>query len=164
MTQDTQQTNGDEVVHYRPPRKSRAREETDMQPPLTPMIDVTFQLLLFFLVATNFRVQEGQIPGTLPQSEASGPPPPVHVEPVNVRISPGRAGVKTVYRVGGRTATEPKKLYDLLDAARRAQGGSEELPVLIEPSDNVEWQYIVEAFNQSVRAKFTRIGFVSGGG
>ena len=36
-----------------------------IQPPLTPMIDVTFQLLLYFLLTTEFREDEGQIPGSI---------------------------------------------------------------------------------------------------
>ena len=34
---------------------------------MTPMIDVTFQLLLFFLLTCEFRESEGMIPGTLPK-------------------------------------------------------------------------------------------------
>lgn len=50
-----------------------------MAPDLTPMIDVTFMLLIFFLVATTFRQVERRLAAELPTDEGpfrgSGPPP-----------------------------------------------------------------------------------------
>jgi len=37
-------------ARYVPPRKKRQPARPDIQPPLTPMIDVTFQLILFFIL------------------------------------------------------------------------------------------------------------------
>ena len=51
-------------------RKKRARY--GVQPPLTALIDIVFLLLVYFLLTTNFIVEEG-IDINLPQAEASKP-------------------------------------------------------------------------------------------
>ena len=51
-------------------RKKRPRYE--IQPPLTSLIDIVFMLLIYFLLTTNFMVDEG-IKIKLPQAKASAP-------------------------------------------------------------------------------------------
>jgi biopolymer transport protein ExbD len=46
---------GDATVHHVSQRTKRGRLKPKMAPPLTPMIDVTFLLLLYFLLTINFR-------------------------------------------------------------------------------------------------------------
>jgi biopolymer transport protein ExbD len=43
-----------------------------MQPPLTSLIDIVFMLLIYFMLTTNFMVDEG-IKIKLPQAKASAP-------------------------------------------------------------------------------------------
>ncbi|MFP4052771.1 MAG: ExbD/TolR family protein [Phycisphaerae bacterium] len=43
------------------------QRKTKFRLSMTPMIDVTFQLLIYFLLATTLIVAEGQIPGNLPR-------------------------------------------------------------------------------------------------
>ncbi len=54
------------IVH----RKKRPRYA--IQPPLTSLIDIVFMLLIYFLLTTNFMVDEG-IKIKLPQAKASAP-------------------------------------------------------------------------------------------
>ncbi|MBU3949043.1 MAG: biopolymer transporter ExbD [Proteobacteria bacterium] len=51
-------------------RKNRAHYEVQM--PLTSLIDIVFMLLIYFLLTTNFMVEEG-IKIKLPQASASKP-------------------------------------------------------------------------------------------
>ena len=51
-------------------RKKKSRYE--VQPPLTSLIDIVFLLLIYFLLTTNFLVDEG-IKIKLPQAKASKP-------------------------------------------------------------------------------------------
>jgi len=140
---------------------SRRRQKPKIQPPLTPMIDVTFQLLLFFLLTTTFRQAEGQIPGSLPR-----PPEQIRpelemniVKPILLQLHTTPGG-EVVFGLPNRPGgvREARALYEGLVAVREAYG-SNEAPVLIRPEDNVPWQYAVEAFNQAVRADFRNIGF-----
>jgi biopolymer transport protein ExbD len=51
-------------------RKKRPRYQ--IQPPLTSLIDIVFMLLIYFLLTTNFMVDEG-IKIKLPQAKAAAP-------------------------------------------------------------------------------------------
>jgi biopolymer transport protein ExbD len=50
----------------------KKRTRLQVQLPLTPLIDIVFLLLIYFLLATNFLVDEG-IKIKLPQAKASAP-------------------------------------------------------------------------------------------
>ena len=50
----------------------KRRERIKVQAPLTPLIDVVFLLLIYFLLTTNYMVDEG-IKIKLPQARASAP-------------------------------------------------------------------------------------------
>ncbi|MCD4718620.1 MAG: biopolymer transporter ExbD [Desulfobacula sp.] len=52
------------------PRKRKSRYQ--IQPPLTSLIDIIFMLLIYFLLTTNFIVEEG-IKIKLPNARASAP-------------------------------------------------------------------------------------------
>jgi len=52
------------------PMKRRERKKVEI--PLTPLIDIVFLLLIYFLLTTNFLVEEG-IKVNLPQARASAP-------------------------------------------------------------------------------------------
>jgi len=54
------------VVHFKP------RIRPTVHIPLTPIIDIVFLLLIYFLLTTNFMVEEG-IKVTLPQAKATAP-------------------------------------------------------------------------------------------
>lgn len=45
----------------------RRRKVQDRRPDMTPMIDVTFLLLVFFIVTLSFRVLEGRLDSALPK-------------------------------------------------------------------------------------------------
>ncbi len=50
----------------------KKRERYQIQPPLTALIDIVFMLLIYFLLTTNFMVDEG-IKIKLPGAKASAP-------------------------------------------------------------------------------------------
>jgi biopolymer transport protein ExbD len=133
-----------------------------MQPLLTPMIDVMFQLLLFFLLTSTFRQAEGQIPGMLPQRQAGSGLDQTIVKPIRIVILPAERDEGAVYQLAGAAAplNNPQELYREL-ASRRQAYGSDEVPVAIQPRWDVPWQYVVEADNQAHRAGFKTIGIVS---
>jgi biopolymer transport protein ExbD len=149
------------VVHYRPPRRTRQRPAAKMQPPLTPMIDVTFQLLLFFLLTCQFRQAEGPIPGTLPPQEIGTRTPQdvVPLKEILIELDPVAELGKVVYRVGDKRLIEPEALYRHLKALQVRYGDATQTPVMIKPRHHVPWRFVAEAWNQAVRAKFGRIGF-----
>ena len=134
---------------------------TRMRPLLTPMIDVMFQLLLFFLLTSTFRQAEGQIPGALPQWSGAAGLDQTIVRPIRVTVLPAADG-GAAYTLDGAAAplTDAEALHRELVARRQAYG-SDEVPVAIQPRWDVPWQYVVEADNQAHRAGFKSIGIVS---
>ena len=149
-------------------RKRMKIGSTKMQAPLVPMIDVTFLLLLYFLLTAEFRGPEGQIAGTIPKGESAAGV--VTVKPIRIQIVPGEfpGEASFVYVVRG-TRVEPvdgdrgddgahaRGLYLRLVAYRQKEG--EDVPIVIEPLHNVPWRYVTEAFNQAIRVKFKKVGF-----
>ena len=156
-----------------------------MQPPLTPMIDVTFQLLIFFILTAQFR-DEGNIPGSLPKAGTVTEPDKVLVKPVYVIVQQQGTGEasRPVYAVSFRNFEEPIPQPSVGDAAEyrdvmaqrlhealqrhyeqiKSQASKEEdIRLVIRPQaderGHLRWQYVAEAFNQAVRAKFEQIGF-----
>ena len=126
---------------------------------MTPMIDVTFQLLLFFLLTMTFRMAEGMIPGALPQ--AGGVIACFDItEPIDVKVRPaGEHNTGVMYEIAGhgRPIANGHDLHAVLQ--QRAELSGLASPVHIQPSPNVEWGYVVEVFNQASRCGFQEINF-----
>ena len=164
MAISTKKISGDESVHYVSPRKRRVKGKPKMQPPLTPMIDVTFQLLLFFLMTFTFREAEGQIPGSLPKAGGGGVTTSEQLElPIRITLRPsGAQRTQVIFEISDfnfQTSSE-KELGAILQK-RSTQGGTD-VHVIIDCRGDVQWKWVVEAFNQSVRAKYKNIGFSAG--
>ncbi len=159
MALSTKRIAGDESVHYVPPRKKRGQSKPKMQPPLTPMIDVTFQLLLFFLLTFTFRQAEGLIPGSLPGHQGSSqdePVPPIVIDVVvPLDMVNDDAGA---FFIESDRFDSAEQLYQVLDRQKR-ELQSAERPVVIKPMAGVRWQHVVDAFSQGVRAKYEKVGF-----
>ena len=158
MAMSTKKTADDDSVHDVPPRKKRGKAKPKTQPPLTPMIDVTFQLLLFFLLAFTFKASEGLIPGTLPQGSIDPPAIIDDSKPIHIMVKFAAGDPKTpVYEVKGmnRRINEPGRLFEYLTGEK----GVAERAVVIQPWPTVRWEHVVNAFNQAVRADYTKIGF-----
>lgn len=77
--------------------KALNREEDEFAPALTPLIDVVFLLIVFFLVSTTFATPEKGIGVELPTAEEAGLPPErertvvVTVEKSGLVVMHGRA-------------------------------------------------------------------------
>jgi len=153
---------GPEKVHHQAVGRGGGngkRRRAKPQPPMTPMIDVTFQLLLFFIMTFEFRQSEGMIPGTLPGNVL----PYGHIDqpdPIRIRLIPSADRQSASYEMSGVPAAvrSPGQLGKLLQS-RQEMIGSREVPIVIFPSDDVPWKYVVEAFNQAKKARFDKIGF-----
>ena len=144
----------DEVGQRRKPKKDTG--DGVEQPPLTPMIDVTFQLLIFFMVTIEFRAEEGQIPGSLPQT--SGRPPAVPPVLINIKLKSTDVDYDTCQYIVDNNVPLLSAI-DLQGELVRLKGEKPDASIVIKTDQVVRWNFCVEAFNAAVRAKFTKIGF-----
>jgi len=163
MAKSTKQIEGDETVHYVSARAKRGRKKAKIGVPMTAMIDVTFQLLIYFILTTTFRQAEGQIPGTLPKAGAAGADTMQQLNtPIKITLHPTGASNETVaYEISGvhEQITEPQVLLEVLKE-RRDIGGVDS-PVIIKSRRDVRWRFVVEVFNQVVANEFKNIAFQS---
>jgi biopolymer transport protein ExbD len=134
---------------------------------LTPMIDVVFQLLVYFLVSTNFARGEQVYRVDLPsRSEgAAADPFTLDEEPLRVELSPSSDGLVSI-RIPGPwpQPADFEALYEFLDG-RRLDGENPaglfatDHPIVIDPAPSVRWDRTVDAFNAAVRAGYERVSF-----
>jgi biopolymer transport protein ExbD len=129
---------------------------------LTPMIDVVFLLLFFFLVASRFGV-EGMLPARLP-APSTGLSTEVPRTPLRVRFV-ADAGANAGFAVTVdhfHSAPLPiSSLRDELSAIRRDKPGFDaDAPVHLIAPDEAPWDGVVNAYNAALAAGYHKVFFV----
>lgn len=128
-------------------RRQRA-EEVSVN--LTPLIDVVFLLLIFFMVSTTF-TRETQLQLDLPQAESGQPVEQAEVERIELLIAAnGDIVINDRALVDNRIAT-------LKTALQRESGGNTELPVVITADANTPHQAVITAMDAAGQLGFNRL-------
>jgi biopolymer transport protein ExbD len=117
-------------------------------------------LLLFFLLTTTFRTDEGVIPSMLPKGGGPGPGP-VDVPGLSIYVNPeGDNNLGASFKVGqaGQSIQDAQQLYERL-AAKKYDDDSmrSKMPVTVRARGDVRWQFVMEAYNQARRANFSTV-------
>ncbi len=125
---------------------------------LTPMIDVTFQLLLYFLLTTTFIAPEKQLMGTVPSPSGR----PSILLPIHVVVEPvGASNESAQYQIDdGAPTQDVGEVYAAL-AGRVQHSGDTEIPVVIHANRDVRWAFVIEVFNAASSSGFTEVVFES---
>jgi len=159
-----------------------ATEEIEME--MTPMIDVTFLLLIFFLLTIKFKVLEGKLMAYLPKDIGVNATPAVPVEKVEItiHIPPNKAGRKVyaagedkgqpwvdatrrfefvgrepLYQIGPHKTTKLDEVEKrLLDLNRKDPTA----PMTIDCRQGTVYGDMVPVLDAAVAAHFSRITFV----
>ena len=159
----------EEIVHHEPHRKKeKGLEPVKMAVNFTSMIDVIFQLLIYFIITATFVMGEGVLTVKVPQGPGDPKPqntPPA--QPLNILV--GSAGVDGIgYRVTIEGVAEPANFNELSQSLIQLQYDPDrgyngpykpDNPVIIKPAAEVRWQHVVNAFNAALRARYTNIKF-----
>lgn len=134
----------------------RKRTRVRIALPLIPLIDITFQLLLYFMLTSNFADPERQLTGFLPTNGGSTS----ILLPIHVTIEPvGPTNGSAQYRINKEMPTQDvEKVYAAL-AARVRSTADTEIPVVIHADQEVRWAYVIEVFNAASSAGFTAVTF-----
>jgi biopolymer transport protein ExbD len=104
----------------------------------TPMIDMVFNLLIFFLVATRFEEEERSLDVTLPSAAAAVP---LTVRPKELVVNIDRSGRYFVQR----RETTVQELAEILRDASSSNPGRQ--TVLIRADKQCPWQFVVTAMD-----------------
>jgi len=156
----------DDTSHHHVVAHRRRRGRPRIALNLTAMIDVTFLLLVYFIVATRFKVGEEiyrmDLPRDLPGQQQRDPFQ-LDEQPLRVRIA--SQGTAYVLRVDGPYRDKPGSFDELVTWLRERQvstistGGlfQTDHPIVIEPTRQASWQHVMQTFNAVARAKYTNI-------
>jgi biopolymer transport protein ExbD len=130
---------------------SQSRPEPDVN--LTPLIDVVFLLLIFFMVSTSF-VRQSQITIRLPEAESTAmvEEPP---EKIDIMITD-----QGTYLVNGRELINNRP-ETIRNALQRVSGGNTDLPLTISADANARHQHVVTAMDVAGRLGFVRISIAT---
>lgn len=150
------------VVHHTSQRKKRRKDKPAMELQLTSMIDVIFQLLIYFVITANFMIDEGTIKATMPGQSA--PPKEIVKPPVPVYIDLVSADDGVTYSIlvdqraisGGAS-----ELYGYLEQQLASSRIEKDSDIQIRPQGRVRWQHVVNVFNACSRAELEKVGFAT---
>jgi len=119
---------------------------------MTPLIDVIFLLMIFFIMTLNFLVPEGILENRLPdQARTEKYEREKDWEVVKIHVARGREGPQ-IYLQERRVAG----LSDLLLNLHRLP---RDIIVVIEPEAKVAYKHVISVFNTCIKAKKTNISF-----
>jgi biopolymer transport protein ExbD len=142
-------------------RTIKHKKSANMQPPMTPMIDVVFQLLIFFLLTPSQTAGEGYLTTNLPST--SGPSQAAQTDVQRIKIELEAVGtdgrnVNIILNDSQDFGTNFEGLQAALEGLR-AQGLPPDHPVLISPWMGTRHKWVVKAFDAAVAARFSNIHF-----
>ena len=125
------------------------------------MIDVTFLLLIFFLVTTTFERAEGLLTSQMPK-ETRAPAVPLPLSPIVVRVTQtGPDHEDYTLRIDNFQVApaDIRELPDLLVRMQQPPGFEKKTPVVIVPENDVRWDHVVGCWNAALQAGCERIAF-----
>lgn len=128
----------------------RAREQLDVN--VTPLIDVVFLLLIFFMVSTTFN-KPTHLSIDLPKAEGA-PSQPVKGQ---VEITIARSGD---YAVNGVTLVN-RKLSTLKEALEKVSKGDHSRPLVITADADTTHQSVVTAMDAAGQLGFTKLSITT---
>jgi len=126
-----------------------------------PMIDMTFLLLIFFLVTTTFERAEGILAGQMPK-ESHAPAVSLPLSPIVVRVAqsgPNHDDYEIRIDRFTRAPASSQELTDVLRQIHNQPGFDEKTPVVIVAENEVRWDHVVGCWNAALRAGCERIAF-----
>ena len=158
----------------------RKHQGEELKGDMTPMIDVVFQLLIFFMLSIKFKVLEGKLSAFLPKDVGVNTSPAVPKEKVEIKLlvlkegskvdpnDPTKPWIKTgpfkygpdrevKYTVGPMSRT---KLKDIVPRLKELYALDKESPVSIDPYPGTVYEYVIGVLDEVIQVGFTDVSFV----
>jgi len=130
--------------------RSAKKEELDVN--VTPLIDVVFLLLIFFMVSTTFE-RQSQIDVTLPKASINTPVK----EDRTIEVTVNAEGV---YFVNGQRVINTQ-LATLKQAMLKVANGRQNPPVIINADKSAQVQSMVTVMDAARQLGFVHISFAT---
>ena len=141
-------------------RRQEIIDETSAELSMTPMIDVTFLLLVFFLCATTFKTLDLKMDSYLPQT---GPDHQVIddlVLPTEVFLDPSPQDPGLVLlRLGTVHVASFAELRERLRSRYATEQARESVPVVIHSRDEVAWEHVILALDAAHEVGVAQVQF-----
>lgn len=125
------------------------RNEEDLQTPITSMIDIVFQLIIFFIVTSS--VDKDMVDETIKLAEASHSPAVETSDPRMVIINVNTRGQVNI-------ALQPLNMTQLeqLLLAMKVQAGNS-VPILIRCDGNTRFDYVDQVMQRAAKVGLYRV-------
>ncbi|MBW1894702.1 MAG: biopolymer transporter ExbD [Deltaproteobacteria bacterium] len=121
---------------------------------ITPLIDVIFLLMIFFLMTINFYTPEGVLANRLPQiSSQESDESPQDYETVRLRIKMIKEHTQLKIYLQERVVFSYADLLYYLDQL------PEEILIIIEPNNNVPYKHVIGVYNMCLKSKKKNLVF-----
>jgi biopolymer transport protein ExbD len=138
----------------------RDRKGIDFDSAMTPMIDVVFLLMVFFVWTASFVAVEHILQSTLSKQAGSDPveqvDPPPKQDFENIVIKIGWDGAKPNWYINEQPVPSLNEIRDRLAAISKIQI---EAPVILHPMPGVPLGFVIEAYDAAKLVGFTKISF-----
>ena len=131
---------------------------SELEVAMTPMIDVVFLLLVFFVWTASFQVVEYALPANVAETagsdpiESTAPPPPeMDFDQIVVRVLPGAQ-----FELNGQTLGSSDELRERLAAVASIR---QETPAIIHPEPQTPLGAAVDAFDIARAVGLSEVAF-----
>ncbi|MBT3530021.1 MAG: biopolymer transporter ExbD [Gammaproteobacteria bacterium] len=132
--------------------KFKRSHREELQINITPLIDVVFLLLIFFMVTTTFS-KETRLLVNLPEANAEA----AEAEVSQIEIVVSREGT---YSINGRALVN-SRLETLVQGLEIESGGDHTLPILLIADAEATHQSVVTAMDGIGQSGFTRLNIAT---
>ena len=139
---------------------TRADRDHDIDATMTPMIDVVFLLLIFFVWTAGTQIVEYLLPTSMSmevgtnQTELSDPPPEQDFDKVLVRVRwDGQLIDFTINDQAMESIDSVSATLQTLVAI------NDEAPIVVHPDQNVPLGYVIEVYDRARQAGFQKVSF-----
>lgn len=126
----------------------RRQKNAEVSVNLTPLIDVVFLLLIFFMVSTTF-TKETHLSLDLP--EATGEEQKIKVKQIEIIID-----VSGQYVINGQSLVS-SKLETIIAALKQVSEGNIETPLVISADANTPHQAVITAMDAAGQLGFSKL-------
>ncbi|MBU3950461.1 MAG: biopolymer transporter ExbD [Proteobacteria bacterium] len=121
---------------------------------ITPLIDVIFLLMIFFLMTINLNISEGVLENRLPQAGSGNSTEAVNdYEKVKLRVKMIKdQGQLKIY-------LQERIVYSYDDLLYYLNQLPEDILIIFEPADNVPYKHVIGVYNICLKSKKKNIVF-----